>query len=136
MNRLQLAAGTVGLVAAALSVTAWQRESPAAASPHAGADLFKLKGCSSCHTGPQTTARLEIGPSLAQVSKWAGERQPGVDERDYLRESIRNPMAFISPAARDSARMPSLNLTDAEIDSLVAYLLDPGTVASTGLRAP
>ena len=126
MNRVQLAAGTVGLVAAALSVTAWQRESPAAASTHAGADLFMLKGCASCHTGPQTTARLEVGPSLAEVNEWAGERQPGIGARDYVRESIRNPPAFISPAVGNTARMPSLNLTEAEIDALVEYLLDPG----------
>jgi mono/diheme cytochrome c family protein len=127
VNRLQLAAGTVGLVAAALSLSGWQRESLAATAPHSGADLFQLKGCASCHTGPQTTARVEVGPSLARVSEWAAERQPGITARDYVRESIRNPPAFISPEARDTARMPSLNLTEAEIDALVAYLLEPET---------
>jgi mono/diheme cytochrome c family protein len=124
LNRLQLTAGTIGLVAAALSVTAWQEETPVSASPRDGADLFMRKGCASCHDGPQSTARMgEVGPSLADAEEWAGERLPGINARDYVRESIRNPTAFRSPEARDGAAMPSLNLSEAEIDALVEYLL-------------
>ena len=123
MNRLQLAAGTIGLVAAALSVTAWQKETPVSASARDGADLFMRKGCASCHNGPQSTARMEVGPSLSDAGEWADERLPGVNARDYMTESIRNPTAFRSPEARDAAAMPSLNLTAAEIDAVVAYLL-------------
>jgi mono/diheme cytochrome c family protein len=125
LNRLQLAAGTIGLVAAALSVTAWQKETSVSASPGDGADLFMRKGCASCHNGPETTARIGVAPSLADVREWAGTRRPGLSAADYVRESILNPPAFISPAFEESGptAMPSLNLTDAEVDALVAYLL-------------
>jgi cytochrome c551/c552 len=123
LNRLQLAAGTIGLVAAALSVTAWQKETSVSASPRDGADLFMRKGCASCHDGPHTTSMMDLGPSLANAGEWAGERQPGVNARDYVAESIRNPTAFRSPDALAEPTMPSLNLTEAEIDALVAYLL-------------
>ena len=46
---------------------------------------------------------------------------------DYLAESMRNPSVFISPAFRGGfgpmTGMPDLNLSDAEIAALVAYLL-------------
>jgi cytochrome c551/c552 len=130
LNRLQLAAGTIGLVAAALSVTAWQKETPVSASPADGADLFMRKGCASCHDGPQTTARIGVAPSLEDVPEWAGKRKPGLSPADYVRESILNPAAFISPAFQESGptAMPSLNLTQAEVDALVVYLLDSETV--------
>ena len=44
----------------------------------------------------------------------------------YLAESMRRPDAFISPAWRGggpTTAMPQLDLTDAEIDALVDYLL-------------
>jgi mono/diheme cytochrome c family protein len=130
LNRLQLAAGTIGLVAAVLSVTAWQKETPVSASPVNGADLFMRKGCASCHNGPQTTARIGVAPTLEEVPDWAGERKPGLSAADYVRESILNPAAFISPAFQESGptAMPSLNLTPAEVDTLVAYLLASETV--------
>jgi mono/diheme cytochrome c family protein len=95
------------------------------ASPADGADLFMRKGCASCHKGPQTTARIGVAPSLEDVPEWAGQREPGLSASDYVRESILNPPAFISPAFVESGptAMPSLNLTEAEVDALVAYLL-------------
>jgi mono/diheme cytochrome c family protein len=46
---------------------------------------------------------------------------------DYLRESLRKPTAFVSPAFVDSggptSGMPDLGLSDAEIEAVVRYLL-------------
>ena len=45
---------------------------------------------------------------------------------EYLTESIRVPNAFISPAFRPNgptANMPTLNLSDPEVEALVSYLL-------------
>lgn len=126
MRRLQLAAGAIGLVATALSVTAWQKETPVAASPTNAVDLFMRKGCASCHDGPQTTASIGVAPSLQDVPEWAGERKPGLSAADYVKESIVNPAAFISPEFEENGptAMPSLNLTEADVNALVAYLLD------------
>lgn len=84
------------------------------------------KGCASCHNGPQTTARMPVAPSLADVAAWAGERKPGLSAAAYLTESIFNPPVFVPPAfvQNGPTEMPSLNLTDEEVDALVAYLLE------------
>ncbi len=45
---------------------------------------------------------------------------------DYLTESIQVPNAFISPAFRPNGpttSMPTLNVSDAEVEALVSYLL-------------
>ena len=125
MNRLQLAAGTIGIVAAALSVTAWQKETPVSASPTDGGICSCARDAHRVTTGRSRRRRIGVAPSLADVPEWAGTRRPGLSATDYVRESILNPPVFISPEFEESGptAMPSLNLTDAEVDALVAYLL-------------
>jgi mono/diheme cytochrome c family protein len=127
LKDLRIAAGVVGLAAAVLSIAAWKPDPAGSTSRQDGLDLFLRKGCASCHNGPQTTARVPVAPSLANVADWAGERKPGYSAAEYVHESILNPPAFISPefAQTGPVAMPSLNLTDAEIEALVTYLLDP-----------
>jgi mono/diheme cytochrome c family protein len=126
LKDLRIAVGAVGVAAAVLSIVAWQPDSVASTSGQEGADLFLRKGCASCHVGPQTTARVDVAPSLANVADWAGGRKPGFSAAEYVHESIINPPAFISPEFTQTGpvQMPSLNLTDAEVDALVAYLLE------------
>jgi mono/diheme cytochrome c family protein len=91
--------------------------------------VFAAKGCASCHVGPEGGNRpVPDFPSLAAAPEWAGGRRPALSADDYIRQSIREPDAFISPAyeggtATDSP-MPQLDLSDAEIDLIVEYLLD------------
>ncbi len=51
----------------------------------------------------------------------------GMSAQDYVAESIEQPGAFISPAFRGGVGpttfMPQLDVSDAEVDALVAYLL-------------
>jgi cytochrome c551/c552 len=125
VNHSRLAAAVVGLVATAGSFAAWRTDPPVSTSARGGVDLFMRKGCASCHDGPQTTARVPVAPSLAAVAEWAGERKPGVNADDYVKESIVNPPAFISPEFHQNGpvAMPSLALTEAEVNTLVTYLL-------------
>jgi cytochrome c551/c552 len=127
LKDLRIAVGVVGLVATVLSIAAWKPNSAASTSDQQGADLFLRKGCASCHNGPHSIARVPVAPSLANVAEWAGERKPGLSAAEYVHESIINPPAFISPGFDQTGpvEMPSLNLTDAEIDALVTYLLEP-----------
>jgi mono/diheme cytochrome c family protein len=127
LKDLRIAVAVVGLAATVLSIAAWKPDSAASTLSQEGVDLFLLKGCASCHDGPQTTARVQVAPSLANVAEWAGKRKPGFTATEYLYESIINPPAFISPEFIQTGptEMPSLNLTDAEINALVAYLLEP-----------
>ena len=101
--------------------------SSGAASPWLeGPSLFRAKGCAGCHTGPGTTSSTGIAPDLVDAAAWAGTRIPGTSAEDYLRQSIVDPQAFTSPAADTWWEMPTLALSDAELDALVAYLLDTG----------
>jgi mono/diheme cytochrome c family protein len=120
------------LVLALVTIVTWNRgESDAVAGappPTAadGAQLFRAKGCASCHDGPDSTAQFVDFPSLAHASSWAGERRDGMTADDYISQSIRDPNAFISPAwvgGGPTTAMPQLGLTDAEIAAVVAYLL-------------
>ena len=93
-----------------------------------GAVLFRAKGCSTCHDGPETHSLIDGFPSLADVASFAGSRRPGYSAQEYVAESIKEPGAFFSPAFHGgvgpTTQMPLLDVSDAEVDALVAYLLD------------
>lgn len=91
----------------------------------AGADLdgrtvFLTRGCTACHQGPGVNGG-SVGPDLSVVSEVAGNRVPGLDADAYIRQSIRDPQAFVVPGF--SAQMPALGLSEGEIDAVVAFLL-------------
>lgn len=94
-----------------------------------GGQLFRVKGCATCHDGPTSASPTGAGPSLAAAPSWAGERVDDMSAEDYIAQSMRTPTAFISPAYGGSSggpgagQMPLLQLTDSEIDAIVAYLL-------------
>ena len=93
-----------------------------------GAALFRAKGCSTCHDGPETQSLIDGFPSLADVASFAGARKPGYTAQEYVAESIKEPGAFFSPAFHGgvgpTTHMPTLDVSDAEVDALVAYLID------------
>ena len=91
-----------------------------------GASLFRAKGCATCHTGPDSTAAGQGFPDLSEAPAWAGERVPGMSARDYIAQSIRDPIAVISPQFASGGvvtGMPTLALSDVEVAVLVEYLL-------------
>jgi len=93
-----------------------------------GAALFRAKGCSTCHNGPESHSLIDGFPSLVDVASFAGSRKPGYTAQEYVAESIKEPGAFFSPAFQGgvgpTTHMPTLDVSDAEVDALVAYLLD------------
>jgi mono/diheme cytochrome c family protein len=129
IGRLAAAAAVVLGIAA---VATWEREPDgelAAAATVDGEQLFHAKGCAGCHDGPRSSAFAGGLPSLAAASTWAGERRTGMSGAEYLAESMRTPPAFISPAFTGpvgaTTSMPLLQLSEAEIDAIVDYLLHP-----------
>jgi mono/diheme cytochrome c family protein len=125
------------VVLAVVTAATWDRgEGEAVADVttvvHAGANegsqLFRAKGCASCHDGPDGHAAFDEFPSLADAPSWAADRRSGMSAEEYIGESIREPGAFISPAwvgGGPVTEMPQLRLTDAEIAAIVDYLLQP-----------
>lgn len=87
------------------------------------ATLGGQAGCKSCHS--ISSSPFGAGPSLGGIGLTAAERVPGQTAEDYLRQSIVEPNAYL---VDDYTRgiMPTGyadNLTEAEIDSLVQYML-------------
>lgn len=97
-----------------------------------GRELFEQRvlaenpGCVTCHSLQPDV--VLVGPSLARIGADAATRQPGVSAADYVRESITQPDATVLDGF-DAGRMPqdwADQLSDTEIDALVAYLLTLG----------
>jgi mono/diheme cytochrome c family protein len=98
-----IAFALVLLVAACTAVA----QPPSASVTERGQAAFKTNGCYGCHMiGKFGTP---IGPDLSQV----GRKYPP----EYLARWLRDPAQ-----QRPSAHMPALELTDADIKALAAYL--------------
>lgn len=98
--------------------TAAATTAPAAGDPAAGQKLFAEK-CSACHADQDGVAPGRIG-----MGQRAATRIAGMSAADYLHQSIVDPGAFVVPNFKNI--MPttfSQQLTDQEINDLVAYLL-------------
>lgn len=124
-TELAEAAAPIASAAAASRGSTIAAASPASFSPLArrGLTLVQVKGCVGCHAiGGLST--MSVGPDLRALPTVAGARVPGLSAEAYLRESIREPQAFVVPGYTH-VDMPQLGLTNAEIDAVVALLLWP-----------
>ena len=131
MTRVGRVAVAIAVLLSVFTIATWSESTQSSVDGDptlAGAMLFRAKGCASCHIGPESSSGMSIGPPLIGASDWAGERRPGLSAADYLAESMRTPSAFISPEFSGGqgpmTGMPDLNLSEAEIAALVAYLLE------------
>jgi cytochrome c oxidase subunit 2 len=82
-----------------------------------GAQLFRQKGCASCHT-VAGYAKGQVGPDLSHLHQretFAGAMFELNDEN--LRKWLRDP-----PGEKPGSIMPNLHLTEDEITKLIAYL--------------
>jgi mono/diheme cytochrome c family protein len=120
------------VVLAVITIATWDRDDSEAVADRStsvsgdGAQLFRAKGCATCHDGPDSTAQFVDFPSLADAPSWAGGRRAGMSAAEYIAQSIREPGAFISPAwvgGGPTTAMPQLGLSEAEIAAVVDYLL-------------
>lgn len=84
-----------------------------------GAQIFQTGQCIACHTVSGTQAQGKVGPDLTHFASretFAGAIFETNEEN--LAAWLRNP-----PGVKPGALMPNLNLTDEQIEALVAYLL-------------
>ncbi|HEY8477535.1 MAG TPA: cytochrome c [Chloroflexota bacterium] len=84
-----------------------------------GARLFSEKGCIGCHTVGNVGGRT--GPNLTDIATVGAQRKPGMSAEEYIKESIRQPSAFVVEGFPPV--MPPIPVTDEELEALVAYLL-------------
>ena len=123
--RLWLTVALAGVLAiATVAVYQPQTNGSVADAPDQGQRLFLAKGCSGCHTLEGVAETASVGPNLSSLRELAGERIPGVSGPDYVRQSLREPQAFIAPGFEASfVNMPTLKLSDSEVQSLIELLL-------------
>ena len=111
----QAPTGTVGETATVAPPT--DVKGPAAA----GMKIAEEKGCVGCHT---TDGSALVGPSwggsFGTTRNFEGGGSVTIDET-FLRESMKNPGARIAAGFKDI--MPALDLSDSDIDALVAYIM-------------
>lgn len=78
-----------------------------------GRDLFIAKGCMMCHSHNETNKirefGVDMGPDLTNLTA----------SPEYLRVWLKDPSA-----AKSTAQMPTLGLSDSEIDALIAFIND------------
>jgi mono/diheme cytochrome c family protein len=120
-----LVAIAAGLAIATNSVYKNEPEPSVSSGAPPGEILFLTKGCSGCHAIDGVADHATFAPNLTDVAVWAGERVPGLRAAEYVRQSLREPQAFIVPGFdQNFIEMPTLALTDREIDALVEFLLE------------
>ena len=107
---------------------------PVSADTSAGQAVFTGRAaCHTCHAIEGVATGL-LGPSLDGIATAAATRKPPLSAEDYIRESINEPDAFIWEGCVTGTKTPCppglmtslvtpANLTDAEIDAVVAFLL-------------
>jgi mono/diheme cytochrome c family protein len=101
---------------------------PSGSNVQRGYALFLAKGCAGCHMLRGVEGGASIGPDLTPLPQVARTRWAGVGAEEYVRESIVAPDAYLVPGfgGVGGTRMPSIALSDADVQALVAFLLTPG----------
>lgn len=118
-----LVAIATSLAIATISVYSSEPSVRSIRSTPTGEVLFLTKGCGGCHSIAGVAERATNAPDLTDLAQIAGDRVVGLTAEAYVRQSLREPQAFIVPGFGGNFEMPTLALTDDEIDSLVAFLL-------------
>ena len=101
-----------------------------------GGEIVAGKGlCSTCHTiGKAGALRF---PDLEGISTRAGTRIPGMNQVDYLAQSMYEPDKYIVPGFNPGMPVinkPPIGLTDQEILCVIAYLQTLGGTATVTLQ--
>jgi cytochrome c oxidase subunit 2 len=91
----------------------------------AAAALFKTTGtCGACHTFTPAATTGKVGPNLDHLKEAAATA--GMPVEDYVRQSIEDPDAYITPGFAKGVMSGSCckQLSSSQVDQLVQYLVD------------
>jgi hypothetical protein len=102
-----------------------------------GRQIMEGKGmCLTCHTIGKTTGPFRF-PDLAGVGARAKSRVPGLNDVEYLAQSMYEPTAFVVPGfppAMPPINKPPIGLSDQEILCVIAYLQSLGGTSTVTLQ--
>jgi len=94
------------------------------------AELRTGLGCTACHNATEKhdpANPAQPGPNQATLHEYAGERIPGMSAEEYLYESIANGCAYMVEGYTNCLMLVDYTeqMSEAELDGLIAWLLDP-----------
>jgi mono/diheme cytochrome c family protein len=102
-----------------------------------GREIMEGKGlCLTCHTIGKTSGPLRF-PDLAGVDSRAKTRVPGLNDVEYLAQSMYEPTAYVVegfPPAMPPINKPPIGLNDQEILCVIAYLQTLGGTPTVTLE--
>lgn len=106
---------------------------PEAIESAEGLALYQANGCAACHTLDAAGATGQVGPTHNNLAETAAARiaspnygGSATTPAEYVVESVREPGAFVVPGFDNIMPMfPPESLSDAELEQLVQFLLDP-----------
>ena len=96
-----------------------------AASARTPQEFFQKYGCGACHKHEKGGIAGAVATDLTHVGTVAMKRKPGTPAKDYIRESILNPTAFVVPG--QAPIMPpgyGEKMLASEIEMIVVFLVD------------
>ena len=93
-------------------------------------EIILNAGCGACHKIGDIGEAHKVGPDLTYIGLTASERVPDMTAEQYIRQSIREPNAYLAPECPNAPCMPghhapnyATRLSDEQLDTLVAFLL-------------
>ena len=87
-----------------------------------GKQVYREKNCASCHR--IGTEGGTGGPPLTHIATVAETHKPGMTAEEYVRESIRDPGAYVVPGYPDTMpRGLDRSMSEEDFDDLVRFLL-------------
>ncbi len=96
-----------------------------APDPTPGEDLYRDYGCGSCHEVKAYGFTGTAGPSHDGIATTAARRVPGKSAREYLKDSIRDPEAYVvSPYTADmQGAYTSDLLPDGDMRAIINFMM-------------
>lgn len=88
-----------------------------------GQIIYNNSGCGGCHAIDGISVGA-VGPALSQIATVAETRVDGYSAEEYLRESIRNPSAYLVEGYDDlMVKTFADSISESQFDDLIAFLL-------------
>lgn len=94
-------------------------------------EIILNAGCGNCHKIGDIGEAHKVGPDLSYIGLTAEDRVPDMSAEDYIKQSILEPNAYLAPECPNTSCLPnimpqnfSMRLTDSQMETLVAFLMD------------
>jgi len=90
-----------------------------------GQKKFQEYGCQACHAiSKYTWATGTEGPNLDRMAEIAGTRVPGMSAETYLRESVRDPAAYVVDGyGPNMGGYPLTMMPEDDLDAVVTFMM-------------